>query len=258
MVPTVSMLGYRVVSGSCDVLCDELLKRLTAGERRITVQCINPHSVAVAERDPVFKDALTSADYLIPDGIGVVLACRLLGQRVAERVTGTDLYVGMMNRLQDRDGAKVFYLGSSDVVLMRLVATTRLHFGNRIAVSTLSPPFVGEFNDIENAEMVSRINSFCPNLLWVGMTAPKQEKWIANNIESIECGVAAGIGAVFDFASESRRRAPKIIRRVGLEWLYRLVGEPRRLWRRTIVSGVVFSLLVVSGLFVKWNSRATS
>jgi N-acetylglucosaminyldiphosphoundecaprenol N-acetyl-beta-D-mannosaminyltransferase len=112
------------------------------------------------------------------------------------------------------------------------------------SVATLSPPF-GQWSDCENDDMISRIRQFEPDVLWVGMTAPKQEKWVAANAARLPVPVIGSIGAVFDYYAGVTQRAPQWICDLGLEWLYRLPREPKRLWRRTVVSAPVFLWHVV-------------
>ncbi len=112
-------------------------------------------------------------------------------------------------------------------------------------VGAYSPPFKKEFSEADNLEMIKMINSADPDILWVGMTAPKQEKWIYENLGRLNVRVAIGIGAVFDYVSAKVKRAPEGMQKCGLEWFWRLLQEPRRLWKRYLVGNTLFILLVL-------------
>jgi N-acetylglucosaminyldiphosphoundecaprenol N-acetyl-beta-D-mannosaminyltransferase len=112
-----------------------------------------------------------------------------------------------------------------------------------------SPPFSDEFSDEENRKIIENINRVKPQVLWVGLTAPKQEKWIHKNLEQLDVQIAVGIGAAFDFISGQVRRAPRWIQKIGLEWLDRTLKEPKRLWRRYLVGNSLFVWLVMKEFF---------
>jgi N-acetylglucosaminyldiphosphoundecaprenol N-acetyl-beta-D-mannosaminyltransferase len=138
----------------------------------------------------------------------------------------------------------VFYFGSSDHVLALIRERMQRDFPHVEVCGTLSPPF-GTWSSEENCVMVEKINAARPDVLWVGMTAPRQEKWVRANRRQLTAPVIGSIGAVFDFFAGTLPRAPGWMCRVGLEWLYRLIREPRRMWRRNFVSTPVFIWLVL-------------
>ena len=179
---------------------------------------------------------------MVADGVGCMWGAALAGLSVGPRITGSDFFVSVMTML-NRTGGKVFFFGSRDDVLMKLVARVNQNFP-RIAVAVLSPPF-GPWSEGDNEDMIFRIRRFQPDVLWVGMTAPKQEKWVAANAPGLAVPVIGSIGAAFDYYAGVTRRAPQWICGLGLEWLYRLPREPKRLWRRTVVSAPVFLWHVV-------------
>lgn len=209
--------------------------------RKLLINTINAHSYNVAQTDELFAAALKGGDALIPDGASIVKACRWIGaaSQPAERIAGWDLFVIEMQRLNDR-GGKCLFVGSSEKVLSLIRERAVADYPN-IAVETYSPPYKPDFSEADNQRMIEVINAAKPDLLWIGMTAPKQEKWaFAHWSElSIDCHVGT-IGAVFDFYAGTMKRAPLWWQRHGLEWLYRLLREPRRMWRRYVVGNVVF------------------
>lgn len=202
--------------------------------------CMNPHSYVVALKDKAFSTALHTADWLIPDGVGVVLASRLLDGEIGERVTGSDIFQGVHKELERLGGHSVFFLGSTEETLAEIRLRMAADFPNIRVAGTYSPPFKPVYSQAELDEMVAVVNDAAPDVLWVGMTAPKQEKWLHAVSSRLNVKFAAAIGAVFDFYTGRIKRSPMIFQHLGLEWLPRLVQEPKRLWRRTFVSAPIF------------------
>ena len=140
----------------------------------------------------------------------------------------------------NRVGGKVMFLGSSDAVL-KLIRQRVAEKYPKIEVDTYSPPYKPEFSDEDNEAMISAINHSNPDLLWIGMTAPKQEKWAYQHLDRLEVHCHIGtIGAVFDFFAGTVKRAPECWQKAGMEWLYRLLSEPRRMWRRYFIGNAKF------------------
>lgn len=219
-------------------------------EGKLLINTINAFSYNNARRDVLFEEALTKGDVLIPDGISIVRVCRWLNakSRPKERIAGWDLFVFEMQRLNER-GGKVMFLGSSEKVLKLIRERAAVKYPN-LEVVTYSPPYKAQFTVEDDLKMVRAINDADPDLLWIGMTAPKQEKWTYANWDrlNIHCHVGT-IGAVFDFFAGTYKRAPMIWQRFGFEWLYRLLAEPRRMWRRYIFGNAVFLTLVIREKF---------
>lgn len=210
-------------------------------EGKLLINTINAHSYNMAWKDDLFAEALSKGDVLIPDGASIVKACEWIGAKSQpkERVAGWDLFVYEMERL-NRKGGKCMFMGSSEKVLELVKKRASVDYPN-IAVETYSPPYKPEFNDEDNRSIINAINEVDPDLLWIGMTAPKQEKWTYSHWSelNIHCHVGT-IGAVFDFFAGTAKRAPLWWQRHGLEWLYRLINEPRRMWRRYLIGNVLF------------------
>ena len=210
-------------------------------EGKLLINTINAFSYDNARKDVLFSEALQKGDVLIPDGISIVKACRFLNAKSQpkERIAGWDLFVYEMEKL-NRVGGKVMFLGSSDAVL-NLIRRRVAEKYPKIEVDTYSPPYKPEFSDEDNEAMISAINHSNPDLLWIGMTAPKQEKWAYTHLDRLDVHCHIGtIGAVFDFFAGTVKRAPERWQRVGLEWLYRLLSEPRRMWRRYFIGNAKF------------------
>ncbi len=210
-------------------------------EGKLLINTINAFSYDNARKDVLFSEALQKGDVLIPDGISIVKACRFLNAKSQpkERIAGWDLFVYEMEKL-NRVGGKVMFLGSSDAVL-NLIRQRVAEKYPKIEVDTYSPPYKPVFSDEENEAMISAINHSNPDLLWIGMTAPKQEKWAYTHLDRLDVHCHIGtIGAVFDFFAGTVKRAPERWQRVGMEWLYRLLSEPHRMWRRYFIGNAKF------------------
>jgi len=234
------MLGYSVHAAGGKGCVEEIVQCITEGHRFQWLACLNPHGYAVALRDQPFADALRSADWLVPDGVGIVLASRCFGGRIRERVTGSDIFRALHERLSEEGEYTVFFLGSTDETLARIRERMNIEFPRMKVVGTYSPPFKAAFTSSDIEDMLSAINDAAPDILWVGMTAPKQEKWINANKTRLNVKFAGAIGAVFDFYTGRIKRSHPAFQRAGLEWFPRLLREPTRLWQRMFVSAPIF------------------
>ncbi len=217
----------------------ETLKALPDG--KILINTINAHSYNMAQKDSLYADALKNGDYLIPDGASIVKACRWLTvkSQPQERIAGWDLFQIEMDKLNAK-GGKCFFMGSSEKVLGLIKKRAIVDYPN-VVVGTYSPPYKNELSVEDNKAIISAIHDFNPDLMWIGMTAPKQEKWAYShwNDLNIHCHVGT-IGAVFDFYAGTAKRAPLWWQEHSLEWLYRLITEPKRMWRRYILGNPLF------------------
>ncbi len=206
--------------------------------RQIVVNTLNPHSWVTAKTDAHFHRALQQSDYLIPDGTGIVLGVRLTCRQCICKTAGADLHRMFLAYLEEIEGT-VFYMGCTPEVLQRIEARIHREYPH-IKVNSYSPPFRSRFSDEENRRMVDAANCCSPDVLFVGMTAPKQEKWIYDHRHELNAHVISGIGAVFGFYAGTSPRPPHWMICLGLEWLGRLVQNPRRMWRRNFISSPIF------------------
>lgn len=245
-LPTESILDYDIVTADTEQ-CGKTICSWIAGRSgpRVLV-CANPHSLVLAEKDPVFKAAIRSADLVVPDGSGIVLASKLLGGGIRARVTGSDVFAVLGRNLNQRTDRtfSYFFLGSTETVLSEMKSRMAEDFPGIHFAGAYSPPFTATFSQKENAEMVAAVNRAAPDVLWVGMTAPKQEKWIFQHKEELKVKFVGAIGAVFDFYTGNVKRSHPVFRKTGLEWLPRLIKDPRRLYDRTMISAPVFLTLI--------------
>lgn len=220
-------------------------------EGKLLINTINAHSYNTARKDSLFAEALTNGDVLLPDGVSIVKACKWIKAKSLpkERIAGWDLFVFEMEKLEreseelrtkSEESKIVMFMGSSQKVL-DLIVKRAAEVYPHLKVVTYSPPYKTEFSDEDNKAIIDAIHAANPDLLWIGMTAPKQEKWTYSHWKelNIHCHVGS-IGAVFDFFAGTMKRAPIWWQEHGLEWLYRLLKEPKRMWRRYIIGNTLF------------------
>lgn len=210
-------------------------------EGKLLINTVNAHSYNTARKDLLFAEALMNGDVLIPDGVSIVKACKWIKAKSQpkERIAGWDLFAFEMNKLEKKGGT-VMFMGSSQKVL-DLIVKRAAEVYPHLKVVTYSPPYKPEFSDEDNKAIIDAINAANPDLLWIGMTAPKQEKWTYSHWKKLDIHCHVGtIGAVFDFFAGTVERAPMWWQRHGLEWLYRLLKEPKRMWRRYIIGNMLF------------------
>jgi len=226
---TISILGYDIFTGRKEFFADGV---------KGVVCTLNPHSYILARNDSLFSEALKSSDWLIPDGVGIKLAARLLcGERI-EKIAGSDLHETIINSL-DRIGGSCFYLGSSEETLLMIREKNKKRMP-ALRTGIYSPQYKEIFSEEESGEMIEVVNRFSPDVLFVGMTAPKQEKWVFENRTKLNVPLICSVGAVFDFYAGTVKRSGRFWIKLGLEWLPRLLREPRRLWKRNFVSTPLF------------------
>jgi len=231
MYETLKIMGY-------DVFVDDVSAIRTDRTGKQVVNTINPHSYITAKSDPVFREALLASDTLLPDGSGIVLAAKRIRGKKIRKIAGFDLHLHLLSELE-KTGGSVFYMGASQKTLDRIHERLKKEFPS-VRAGSHSPPYKAEFTAEENREIIGKINAFGPDVLFVGMTAPKQEKWLHANRERLDFRVASCIGAVFDFYAGTVERPSQFWIDLHLEWLPRLLKEPRRLWKRNFVSTPLF------------------
>jgi len=240
----VNILDYAISNSGIQADTNTAMEFLKNNQKSKYMACANPHSLVEAGSDHDFKEALHQADILLPDGSGILLAAKILNLDIQERVAGTEFFIELTRLCNEQKNVNVFFLGSTEEVLESLVVQVKKNFPNVNVCGTYSPPFKTEFSDQDNQTMIDAVNAAETNVLWVGMTAPKQEKWIYQNKDKLNVNFIGAIGAVFDFYSGTKKRAPQWICSLGLEWLPRLLREPGRLWKRNFVSSPLFLIAV--------------
>ncbi len=219
-----NLIAYNVVM--------ETIERWRQNREQHYITLTNPHSVMVCNRDTAMLKATEMAGMTLPDGIGIILAAQLLGYPHNGRTTGPTLMLNLCDWGRER-GYKHFFYGGAEGVADRLAKQLCQRYPNLQVVGTYCPPFrvlTGE----EDRSIILEINSTEPDIVWVGLGAPKQEKWMADHVGKINASAMIGVGAAFDFHSGNSKWAPEWNRKLGLEWAYRLTQDPKRMWRRNI------------------------
>jgi N-acetylglucosaminyldiphosphoundecaprenol N-acetyl-beta-D-mannosaminyltransferase len=215
--------------------------------RMLNYVCITgAHGVLESRRDARLRDIHNRAGMVTPDGIPLVWMSRWLGARRVERVYGPDLMREISARSPAR-GYRHFYYGGAPGVAEQLTAALVAANPGLNVVGTLCPPFRA-LTPEEDKRVVEQINAVMPDIVWVGLSTPKQEHWMAAHFGRINSPVMIGVGAAFDFLAGTKRQAPRWMQRNGLEWLFRLCAEPRRLWRRYAYIVPVFAILAAGQL----------
>jgi N-acetylglucosaminyldiphosphoundecaprenol N-acetyl-beta-D-mannosaminyltransferase len=226
-------------------------------DSQLIINTINPHSYCLAISDLQFKRSLKNSDILLPDGIGIVFAVKLLAGKSIKKISGTDLHIHLLKKANN-EGLRIFYMGASQETLLKIMNRLCIEYPNCIA-NFYSPPYKTYFSKEENAEIISTINNFAPDILFVGMTAPKQEKWIYSYKSQINAQIICSIGAVFDFYAGTIKRPNQFWINLGLEWFIRFLKEPKRLFKRNFISTPLFLFYVLKTkllLIIKSESNA--
>jgi N-acetylglucosaminyldiphosphoundecaprenol N-acetyl-beta-D-mannosaminyltransferase len=196
------------------------------------------HVISQAKHDPGFKAVLTSADLVVPDGMPLVWMGRLHGHALRRRVNGPELMLSFFKKTA-KQGYRHFFYGGEPGVPELLAENFQRRFPDTVIAGTYSPPF-RQLTAEEDSRIVDMIRHANPDVVWVGLGAPKQERWMYEHRDGLEVPVLIGVGAAFDFHSGIKRQAPVWMREHGFEWLFRLLQEPRRLWRRYLLHGPKF------------------
>jgi N-acetylglucosaminyldiphosphoundecaprenol N-acetyl-beta-D-mannosaminyltransferase len=235
--PRVDVLGVRVSAISMAQALETIRGWIDRCEQHYV--CVTGvHGVMECQRDESLRRIHNAAGLVTPDGMPLVWLNRWHGQRHVQRVYGPDLMLACCAQSVAR-GDRQFFYGGAEGVAERLIERLRARFPGLIVAGSYTPPF-GQLTAEEDAAIVRRINEAAPDIVWVGLSTPKQERWMAEHAGIVRAPVLVGVGAAFDFHAGLKRQAPRWMQGSGLEWLFRLGTEPRRLWRRYLVNNPVF------------------
>ena len=246
-----TILGYEVDTISLDDCVDSVMASIKGSAGTKWLACINPHSFFTTLQDEKFAASLKDADWLIPDGVGIVMASKLLGGDLKKRLTGPDVFSSLLGKLNSTQGTRIFFMGSSENTLVLIRKRIETDYPNLIVAGTYSPPFKPVYSTDDINGMLSAINVSAVDVLWVGLTAPKQEKWIYENKDKLNVKFVGAVGAMFDYFAGINKPPSLFFQRLGLQWLHRLARNPRRMWRRTFISMPVFIYFI----FREWLKR---
>jgi N-acetylglucosaminyldiphosphoundecaprenol N-acetyl-beta-D-mannosaminyltransferase len=240
--PRANVLGVGISAIDMSAAVATVRRWICSGEHHYV--CVTGvHGVMECQRDDALRRIHNSSGLTTPDGMPLVWLSRLLGFGHVERVYGPDLMLALCEESQ-RSGYRHFLYGGGEGVADLLEAKLRDRFPGLKVVGTYTPPFRA-LTQAEDAALVASINSSGADIVWIGLSTPKQERWMAEHLGRIEAPVMVGVGAAFDFHSGAKRQAPKWMQRSGLEWLFRFTQEPKRLWQRYLINNPQFLACVV-------------
>lgn len=210
---------------------------------------INADCLNISCKDTNYRDILNSQYFVLPDGAGINIACRMIGERLVANLNGTDLIPELWEASREK-GYRFFLLGAAPGVTDRM----KLKLEETYPGINISGSHHGYFDHATESEsVIEKINAARPNVVLVAFGAPRQEKWIYENQDKVDSNLLVGVGGLFDFYSGDKKRAPMWMRKTGMEWMYRLYLEPGRLWRRYIIGNPMFVYRVF-----RWKRRNAS
>ena len=226
-----------------------LMQQVIARGEKESVSFINADCLNISCKDTAYRDILKSQSIVLPDGAGINIACRVVGERLVANLNGTDL-IPQLWEIAPEKGYRFFLLGAAPGVTDRMKQKLEESYpGIEVAGEQH-----GYFDHATESEaVIEKINASKANIVLVAFGAPVQEKWIHEHKSRIDCNLIVGVGGLFDFYSGDKKRAPMWMRRIGIEWMYRLYLEPGRLWRRYIVGNPLFIYRVF-----RWKKAARS
>jgi N-acetylglucosaminyldiphosphoundecaprenol N-acetyl-beta-D-mannosaminyltransferase len=226
----------------------DAIERLIQGSKPSYIVTPNVDVLVQLQTDYEFKRIYDGASLVVPDGVPLMWAARFLGCPLKEKVSGSDLFVKFCERAAEK-GHKVYFIGAMPGVAAKAAEVlTRRYPGLRV-VGTYSPSFGFEKNEQECALIVQKIAEAQPDVLFIGLGSPKQEKWTDRFKDRYKAPVSIGVGISFDYVAGTVKRAPLWMQNIGLEWFWRLAMEPKRLWRRYLVNDPVFFWMILKQKF---------
>jgi N-acetylglucosaminyldiphosphoundecaprenol N-acetyl-beta-D-mannosaminyltransferase len=249
--PRKDILGVGVHAATMDEALDAIDDAIKA-KRRLMIGVVNAAKLVNMRKDKSLWDDVNGSDLVLADGMSVVHASRILGARLPERVTGIDLMEGMLERGMS-EGYRVYCLGAKEEISQTVVE----RFAERYPGTRIVGRRNGYFTDEEEADIVADIASLDVDILFVAITSPKKERFMARWADQLDATVVHGVGGSFDVVAGFVERAPESWQRLGLEWLYRVKQEPGRLWKRYLITNSAFTWIVLAEWFRKLFRRGS-
>ena len=237
----VNILGVGVSALNMPMAIDHLIDWIEHRDRHFVI-ISNVHVVMEAHKDATFRKAINRAGMITPDGMPLVFLSRWMGHKHVDRVYGPDLMLAASQAMAEQ-GYSHFYYGGAEGVPEQLARNMAEKFPGLKIAGTYSPPFRALTPEEDDA-IVDRINEANPDIVWVGLGCPKQEKWMVEHRDRLNAPALIGVGAAFNFHTGTVPQAPLWMQRSALEWVYRLKAEPRRLWKRYLIYNPLFMLYV--------------
>ena len=238
-----NILGVGISAVNMTIAVDTIEQWLARREQNYVI-AVPAHCIIDCQHDPALRRVYNQAGMVTPDGMPVAWILRMMGFRHVDRVYGPDLMLAMCERSLERGYKHYLYGGWPPAVTTRLAAKLRERFPGLRIVGEHAPPF-RPLTPEEDAAEIEKINAADPDIVWCGLGAKKEEYWTSRHMGKLKATVLIGVGAAFDFHSGTKKQAPRWMMRAGLEWFFRLLTEPRRLWRRYLLGNPEFLALVL-------------
>ncbi len=230
-------------SYSFDDAVQTILKHVVTDKKPQYVVTPNAQHVVLLQNDLVFRQVYKEAFLVVPDGVPLLWAAKLLNTPLQGRINGTDLFEHLC-AVTATHQLKVFFLGGRVGAAAKAAAALKLRYPD-LDATTYCPPYGFESDFVESQRIDEMIKAAAPDILFLGLGTPKQELWISQNYQRLNVPISIGVGGSFDLMSGMVQRAPKIMQKIGLEWFFRLLIEPRRLWKRYIFGNTAFIYLII-------------
>lgn len=243
MSDTVNILSVNISKKNLTETTELLCAAIDAKQKKRL--CVTPvNCVLWAYKNKQLREVYNTSDLNLADGVPLLWASKLLGNKIRGRVTGLDLLPSFAKTAEQK-GYSFFLLGAKEGVGQALADTFKKQYPKLNIVGIYSPPFAEKFSEDENKKMIDMINTAKPNVLWVSLTAPKQDYWIHEHLDKLNVNIAIGVGGAFEVTAGLIKRAPRWMQKAGLEWFYRFLQEPTRLFKRYFVEAPVFIPLIM-------------
>lgn len=239
------ILGIKVDRGDIDIICRTITRLFNQKNKKI-IFYVNAHSINVAVKNPSFKSTLNHADLVYCGGLGPVIAARLL-KNIRLKKTTTPDFIHDVFKYMELNNKSIFFLGSKMATLREM----KKNISHRFPKLKILGSNHGYFSLLDNQKLIVKINKLKPDLLLVGMGSPKQEEWIMNNYKKIDAKIFWSVGAIFEIFSGKYKRLPKVFNDFGFEWIFRLIQEPKRLWKRYLIGNIKILFLILNSYFNK-------
>jgi N-acetylglucosaminyldiphosphoundecaprenol N-acetyl-beta-D-mannosaminyltransferase len=248
---TINFSNFQVFGICIELLqVSEVIKKISEwiNERKSGryIVVANANDMVLARRDVFVRKSMEDSSLTVPDGISLVLLARFKGFKLKNRVYGPDLMLETL-RLSEKKGYSNFFYGATDKTLGLLIQNLKVRFPELKISGSYAPPF-RLLSKEEDGKIVKIINEVQPDIVWVGLGCPKQQLWMYEHKDKLRVPVMVGVGAAFDFFAGTKPQAPRWMGEHGLEWLFRLLTEPKRLWRRYLIDYPLFACYLLFDL----------
>lgn len=244
----VNICGVEIDRYGMDEVVNIIVQHIFSSMTAEYVVTPNAHHIAMLQKNARFREVYQNAFLVVPDGVPLLWAARFLGTPLKERVNGTDLFEKLC-AVAAQENLRVFLLGGRSGAAEQAKQKLQQKYPDLQVVGIYSPPYGFELDKAELEQISAKIQAANPHLLFVGLGAPKQEFWMYDHYQELGVPISVGIGVSFELVGDIVKRAPKWMQKVGMEWFFRLLVEPRRLWKRYLIGNIFFIWLVLKQRF---------